>query len=116
MTDITRFQKGSRMSQAVRHGGLVYLAGQVAEDRKAGIEDQTRDVLRKVEALLAEAGTSKSRLLSVAVFLPCIGDFEAMNRVYDRWIDPDQPPARACVEARLADPDLRVEITAIAAC
>jgi enamine deaminase RidA (YjgF/YER057c/UK114 family) len=68
-----------------------------------------------VEALLAEAGTSKSRLLSVSVFLAAISDFGAMNQVYDRWIDPDQPPVRACTEARLADPDLRVEVTAIAA-
>jgi enamine deaminase RidA (YjgF/YER057c/UK114 family) len=115
MSAITRFKKGPRMSQAVVHGGLVYLAGQVADDRKAGIEGQTRDVLAKVEALLAEAGTSKSRLLSVAVYLPAIGDFDAMNRVYDRWIDPDQAPARVCTEARLADPDLRIEVTAIAA-
>jgi hypothetical protein len=84
-------------------------------DRKAGIEGQTRDVLGKVEALLAAAGTDKSRLLSVAVYLPAIGDFAAMNAVYDRWIDPKQPPARVCTEARLADPDLRIEVTAIAA-
>ncbi|AOF89455.1 MULTISPECIES: RidA family protein [Rhizobiaceae] len=112
---IQRYQKGSRMSQAVSFGGLVYIAGQVAEDRKAAIEDQTRDVLGKIDTLLKEAGTDRSKLLAVNVFLPAIVDFEAMNGVYDAWIDPANPPARACVEARLADPDLRVEMTAVAA-
>lgn len=112
---IMRYQKGSRMSQAVSYGGLVYIAGQVPNDRKASIEDQTRDVLAKIDALLKEAGTDRSKLLAVNVFLPAIVDFDAMNSVYDAWIDSDEPPARACVEARLADPDLRVEMTAIAA-
>jgi enamine deaminase RidA (YjgF/YER057c/UK114 family) len=103
------------MSQAVAYGGMLHIAGQVADDRKAGIEGQTRDVLAKIEALLAEAGTSKSRLVSVNIFLPQIGDFETMNRVYDAWVDPERVPARACVEARLANPDLRIEITAVAA-
>ena len=112
---ITHIQSGTGMSQAVVYGGLVHIAGQVANDRKAGLEGQTLDVLAKIDALLAEAGTSKSRLVAVNVFLPQIGDFEAMNAIYDAWIDPAHLPARACVEARLADPDLRIEITAIAA-
>ena len=112
---IKHYQVGTRMSQAVVHGGLVYIAGQVAENRKAGLEGQVRDVLGKIEALLAEAGTDKSKLLAVNVFLPHISDFDAMNAVYDAWVAPGPPPARACVEARLADPDLRIEITAIAA-
>lgn len=112
---IERYLPGPRMSQAVSYGGLVYIAGQVAENRKAGIEEQTRDVLGKIDALLQQAGTDRSKLLAVNVFLPAIVDFEAMNGVYDAWIDIANPPARACVEARLADPDLRVEMTAIAA-
>ncbi|MBN9255390.1 MULTISPECIES: RidA family protein [unclassified Mesorhizobium] len=108
-----RFVVGTRMSQAVMHGGQIHIAGQVADDRKASLEEQTRQVLGKIDALLKEAGGSKSRLLSVNVFLPHIGDFDRMNAVYDAWIDPANPPARACVEARLADPDLRVEMTAI---
>lgn len=112
---IDRYQKGPRMSQAVKHAGVVHIAGQVADNRKGSIEQQTLDVLDKIAALLAEAGTDKSRLIAVNVFLPAISDFEAMNSVYDAWIDRDNPPARACVEARLADPDLRVEMTAIAA-
>ena len=108
-----RFVVGTRMSQAVMHGGQIHIAGEVADDRKASLEEQTRQVLGKIDALLKEAGGSKSRLLSVNVFLPHIGDFDRMNAVYDAWIDPANPPARACVEARLADPDLRVEMTAI---
>ncbi len=108
-----RFVVGTRMSQAVMHGGQIHIAGQVADDRKASLEEQTRQVLGEIDALLKEAGGSKSRLLSVNVFLPHIGDFDRMNAVYDAWIDPANPPARACVEARLADPDLRVEMTAV---
>ena len=112
---IKYYRSGPRMSQAVAYGGMVHIAGQVADDRKAGIEGQTKDVLAKIEALLAEAGTDKSKLVAVNIFLPQISDFEAMNRIYDAWVDPQRLPARACVEARLADPDLRIEITAVAA-
>ncbi|GGG42130.1 RidA family protein [Chelatococcus composti] len=112
---IQRYQAGKRMSQAVVHNGTVYIAGQVADNPKGSLEEQTRSVLAKIEALLAEAGSDKSKLLAVNVFLPHISDFDAMNAVYDAWIDPANPPARACVEARLANPDLRVEMTAIAA-
>ncbi|MBP2307122.1 RidA family protein [Azospirillum melinis] len=112
---ITRFQVGSRMSQAVVCQGMVHIAGQVANTRTGSIQEQTRDVLAKIDALLAEAGSDKSRLVAVNVFLPHITDFDAMNEVYDAWIDPANPPARACTEARLADPDLRVEMTALAA-
>jgi enamine deaminase RidA (YjgF/YER057c/UK114 family) len=111
---IQRYRAGGRMSQAVSANGFVFLAGQVAEDREAGIAGQTRDVLAKVDALLAEAGTTRAKLVAVNVFLPHITDFDAMNEVYDAWLDPTNPPARACVEARLADPDLRVEMTAVA--
>ena len=112
---IDRYQKGLRMSQAVVHAGTVYIAGLVANNRKGSIEEQTLDVLEKIGALLKETGTDKSKLLAVNVFLPHITDFEAMNSVYDNWVDKDNPPVRACVEARLADPDLRVEMTAVAA-
>lgn len=112
---ITRFQVGSRMSQAVVCQGMVHIAGQVANTRTGSIHEQTRDVLAKIDALLAEAGSDKSKLVAVNVFLPHITDFDAMNEVYDAWIDPANPPARACTEARLADPDLRVEMTALAA-
>ena len=112
---IVRIQPGSRMSQAVVHNRTVYISGQIANNRKGSIEQQTQETLDKIDRLLLEAGTERSHLLSVMVFLPHITDFPAMNGVYDSWIDPLNPPARACAEARLADPDLRIEITAIAA-
>ncbi|WOI57483.1 RidA family protein [Palleronia sp. LCG004] len=111
---IKRIDSGIRMSQAVISGGQVHVAGQIAEDTTASITEQTRQVLGKIERLIAAAGAKKSDLIAVNVFLPNIVDFDAMNAVYDAWIDPAHPPARACVEARLADPDLRVEMTAIA--
>ncbi len=111
---IKRFHSGKRISQAVAAGGMLYVAGQIADEAQASVEAQTQAVLDKIESLLAEAGTDKSKLVAVNVYLPNIADFDAMNSVYDGWIDPQNPPARATVEARLADPDLRVEMTAIA--
>ena len=111
---VKRIQSGPRMSQAVILNGVIHIAGQVADDRKTGVAEQTAQVLAKIEALLKEAGSDKSKLAAVNVFLPNIVDFDAMNVVYDAWIDKANPPARACVEARLADPNLRVEMTAIA--
>ena len=112
---IQRYQVNKRMSMALRHNGLVYISGQVASDVEEGIKVQTEQVLTKIDGLLTEAGSSRGHLLMVNVFLPHIIDFDAMNEVYDAWIDPSAPPARACVEARLANPSLRVEISAIAA-
>ena len=112
---IERLHPGPRMSQAVKHGNTVYLAGQVANDKFATIEEQTKQVLEKIDRLLEESGSSKSKLLSVQVLLSSIGDFAAMNSVYDKWIDPANPAARACYEARLATPDYRVEIIVTAA-
>jgi enamine deaminase RidA (YjgF/YER057c/UK114 family) len=112
---ITRHQPGKRMSQAVIHNNTVYLAGQVAQDHNGTIEKQTTEVLAAIDALLAAAGTSKSKVLSCQVILNNIADFAAMNSVYDAWIDPANPPSRACIEARLAHPSLKVEIIAVAA-
>ncbi len=112
---ITRYHPGPRMSQIVRHGSTVYLAGQVAADYGGDIEKQTRETLAAIDRLLAEAGTDKSHLLSCQVILNNIADFAAMNGVYDAWIDPANPPTRACIEARLANPSLKVEIIAVAA-
>lgn len=112
---IRRLQPEKRLSGAVVHGDTVYLAGQVAEDPGLDAEGQTRDILDQVDALLAEAGTSKAHLLQVQIFLADMADFPAMNRAWDAWLDRANPPARATVQARLADPAWRVEITAIAA-
>lgn len=113
-TSVERRHVGQRMSQSVTHNGTVYLAGQVGSPG-ADIATQTRECLAGIDALLAEAGTDRSRLLQVTIWLSDMADFDAMNAVYDDWIDPDAPPARACGESRLASPDYRVEIIAIAA-
>lgn len=112
---IKRLQPEERLTGAVVHGHTVYLAGQVADDPTLDAEGQTADILRQIDALLAEAGTSKARLLSVQIFLSDMGDMAAMNRAWDAWLDPAAKPARATVEARLADPRWKVEITGIAA-
>jgi enamine deaminase RidA (YjgF/YER057c/UK114 family) len=112
---IQRLAEEQRLSGAVVHGGLVWLAGQVADDASLDAEGQTADILRQVDALLQQAGTSKSRLLSVTVVLADIRDAPAMNRAWDRWLDPAAKPARMTVQAPLVDPSWRVEITGIAA-
>ncbi|MBN8901525.1 MAG: hypothetical protein BGO51_21055 [Rhodospirillales bacterium 69-11] len=112
---IRRLQPEGRLSGAVVHGNTVYLAGQVADDPTQDTEAQTADILRQIDALLAEAGTDKSKLLSAQVFLVDIADAPAMNRAWDAWLDTANPPARATVQAHLVDPRWRVEITAIAA-
>lgn len=111
---IERLQSGARMSQAVIHGDTVYLSGQVGE-AGASVTDQTKQALAAVDAMLKEAGTDKSKLLQVTVWLANMDDFAAMNAVYDQWIDPANPPTRACGESRLATPDYRVEVIAVAA-
>jgi len=112
---LTRINPGRRLSAAVRHNNTLYLAGQVASDKHGSIEKQTGEVLAAIDAVLADAGSSKSKLISCQVVLNNIADFAAMNGVYEAWLDPDNKPARACIEARLADPALKVEIIAIAA-
>lgn len=113
---IQRIEVGPRMSQAVVHGDTVYLAGQVGLDRPgASVTDQTRNVLERIDALLAEAGSDKSRILTATIWLADIADFAEMNAVWDAWVAPGDTPCRACVESRLASPDYTVEIQVIAA-
>lgn len=114
---IQRFQTGQRMSQAVVHNGTVYLAGQVAQDKQgASAAEQTQNILDRIDALLAEAGSDKSKLLSATIWLNTMDDFDAMNGVWDAWIPEGAAPARACVESpRLARPVFTVEIGVIAA-
>lgn len=111
---ITRIQPGSRMSEAVIHGDTIYLAGQVGEPGD-DVSAQTLTALTEIEALLAEAGSDKSRILMAQIWLADMADFEAMNSVWDAWVDTDNPPARATGESRLASPDYLVEVIVIAA-
>jgi enamine deaminase RidA (YjgF/YER057c/UK114 family) len=103
------------MSAAVIHGDTVYLSGVVARDLTADAHGQTEQILRRIDELLAEAGSSRSRVLSAQVWLRDISTFEEMNKAWVAWVDPTNPPARATVEARLANPDYRVEIMVVAA-
>ncbi len=114
-SEIVRLQIGLRMSQAVCHGGVAWLAGQVAEDASLDVGGQTRQVLAAIDRLLAEAGTDKTRILQANVYLADIADFAAMNAVWDAWVPQGHTPARATVEAKLAAPAFRVEIQVVAA-
>jgi enamine deaminase RidA (YjgF/YER057c/UK114 family) len=112
---ITRHHGNQRMSQIVIHGDTIYLAGQVAADPGADITVQTQQVLHKIETLLEEAGSDKSKMLSAQIWLSNIAHFAQMNAVWDAWVAEGHAPARACIEARLASPDLLVEVGIIAA-
>jgi enamine deaminase RidA (YjgF/YER057c/UK114 family) len=117
---IERRNVGKRLSDLVIYapppgGRLVYLAGQVAEERKADITLQTRSVLAQIDRLLGEAGTDKTKILSATIYLADMSDYQAMNAVWDQWVPPGETPARATVEAKLAHPDYRVEMQVVAA-
>jgi enamine deaminase RidA (YjgF/YER057c/UK114 family) len=111
---IRRIAEEQRLSGAVVAGGMVWLAGQVADDPTLDAEEQTADILAQIDALLAEAGTDKRALVSVTVVLADIGDAAAMNRAWDAWLDPAAKPARMTIEAALVDPRWKVEITGVA--
>jgi len=112
---ITRLAEEERLVGAVVHASTVYLAGQVADDASLDAEGQTADILRQIDALLDQAGTSKRYLLSVQIFIADMTDFAGMNRAWDAWLDRSHKPARATVQAQLANPSWRVEITGTAA-
>lgn len=115
MPAITRLQSGPRMSQCVIHNGIAYLAGQVGTPA-ASVTDQTNDILAKIDALLAEAGTDKTNLLTAQIWLSDIGaQFAEMNAAWEAWIPADHTPARWTGEAKLATPDYHVEIIVTAA-
>ncbi|MET1080721.1 MAG: RidA family protein [Pseudomonas sp.] len=116
MSQIDRFQSNARMSGVVRHGDVLYLAGQVPSDTQADIHSQTEQVLEKIERLLELAGSDKTRLLSAQIWLKHVDrDFAAMNAIWEVWLPANAAPARATVEANLASPEVLVEIMVIAA-
>ncbi len=116
MTATRRHHPGKRMSQMViNHAShTAYLAGQVADDAAADITGQTQQVLAQIDSLLAEAGSDKTKMLSATIYLADIGDFAAMNAVWDKWIVPGEAPARATIQAKLAAPEYKVEIQVVA--
>jgi enamine deaminase RidA (YjgF/YER057c/UK114 family) len=115
MTAIVRIDQNARRSRASVYGDLVFLAGQVADDKDGDITEQTREALAKVDDMLSRAGTDKSRLLSVQIWLKTMDDFAVMNAVYDAWVVPGDTPTRCCGKVELADPAYRIEIVGIAA-
>ncbi|MDM0123376.1 RidA family protein [Variovorax arabinosiphilus] len=112
--DIVRLDQNARRSRAVIAGGMVYLAGQVADDKTLDIGGQTRQVLQKIDDLLAQAGTTRDRLVTAQIWLASMSDFAGLNAVWDAWVVPGETPTRCCGKVELADPDFRVEIVATA--
>ncbi len=115
MSDIKRINVGKRMCDAAIHNGVVYLAGQVADNTSQDVKGQTAQVLATIDRLLADAGSDKTRMLQVQIFLSDIANFQAMNEVWDAWVPQGHTPARATIESRLATPAYLVEIKVIAA-
>jgi enamine deaminase RidA (YjgF/YER057c/UK114 family) len=113
--EITRLHVGKTLSEAAIHNGVVYLAGQIAEDLTQGIAGQTREVLGHIDRLLAEAGSDKSRILMCQIYLADIKDFAEMNAVWNDWVAQGSTPPRATVEAKLAKPEWLVEMVVTAA-
>ena len=112
---IQRFDVGARLSEMAVHNGVAYLAGQVAADDSQDISGQTTQVLAQIDALLARAGTDKSRILMCQIFIADLADFPGMNAVWERWVASGHAPPRATVEAALARPGWRVEMVVTAA-
>ena len=111
---IKRIEPGKRLSAAVVHGNVVYISGQVPKTPHATVAVQTAEILEKIDRLLAEAGSDKSRLLNVNIWLADIMTFDEMNGPWETWLPAGAAPARATVEARIANPAWRVEIAAVA--
>ena len=115
MSTIDRQETSARMSKIVTHGDVIYLCGQVADNGEEPIGPQTENMLAKVDTLLAQAGSCREHILSATLYIRDMKDFAGMNKVWDEWVPNGCAPARACVEARMARPDLLVEISVIAA-
>ncbi len=112
---IQRFDVGKRLSEMAVHNGVVYLAGQVAEDPTAGIRGQAEQVLAAIDALLERAGTDKTKILRAEIFLKNLIDFEPMNEVWEAWVPEGNAPPRATLQATLANQHWLIEIVVTAA-
>jgi enamine deaminase RidA (YjgF/YER057c/UK114 family) len=115
MANIQRKETKQRMSRIVIHQSTVYLCGQVAADANKGIEEQTHTMLEKVDTLLIDAGSDRQHILSATIYIKDMQDFAAMNKIWDSWVPEGYAPARACVQASMARPELLVEISVVAA-
>ena len=112
---IKRHHPGGSLSRLVEFGNLVFVAGTTADDRSGSCQAQTENVLKKIDGLLADAGSDKSKILWCNVWLSDIREKDGMDAAWQKWVDPANKPARATVESRLGTPDTKVEIMMIAA-
>ena len=112
---VTRHEPGPILSLAVEHGQTVYLAGIVAKDLKKDVKGQTKEIVDEIDRLLAKCGSNKSKVLQAQIWVTDIRNRAPMNEVWTAWADAKNLPARACVEAKLADPRMLVEIMIVAA-
>ena len=112
---IQRILPASRYSEAVIVNGLIFCAGMVPSATSSDATLQTEDVLAQIDALLAQCGSDKTKLVDATIYLADMADYAAMNLAWDNWVAPGQAPARATVEAKLADPGWKIEIKIIAA-
>ena len=113
---VQRFDNGPRMSRVVVHGDTVYLAGLTAEKTVGqGVAEQSREILGRIDGLLKQGGTDKSKLLQATIWLADIRVVDDFNKVWDAWVVPGRAPARACIEARLQSPAKLIEIQVTAA-
>jgi enamine deaminase RidA (YjgF/YER057c/UK114 family) len=115
MSDIRRIDPGPRLSEATILGDRIYCSGMIPEDLTQDIAGQTRQALGEIDSLLARGGSYKSKILSAVIWLADLGDFAAMNEIWDAWVVPGQTPARATVQARLSDPAMKIEVMVVAA-
>jgi Putative translation initiation inhibitor, yjgF family len=111
---LTRIAPGGRLSQAVVANGFVFLSGQATENPALSAADQAREALARIDAILKEAGSDKSKIVRADIVLADIGDYQAVNEAWDEWVDRDAPPARTCAEARVSRKPYLVEISVVA--
>ncbi|MBP7178833.1 MAG: RidA family protein [Moraxellaceae bacterium] len=115
MSDIKRMHMAARYSDTAVHNGVVYLAGQVPTDTSQDMAGQAREVLETIDRLLNEVGSDKSRILMTQIFLPDLKDYDVMNVVWDSWVVAGHAPPRATIQAKLANPDWKIEVVVTAA-
>lgn len=110
-----RLHQNARRSRAIIVNQMVYMSGQYADNTDVDIKGQTEQILHKIDVLLKEAGTDRSKLVQATIWLKTMDDYDGFNAVWDQWVVPGHTPTRACGEVRMADDDMLVEILAVAA-
>ncbi|NUE65984.1 RidA family protein [Snodgrassella sp. ESL0253] len=104
------YQSGNRLAEATIANGLIFLAGQVPTNEDADITAQTADVLAQIDTILAACGSDKQHICEAVIYLSDMQEYAGMNQAWDNWVTPGKAPARACVQAALANPKWKVEI------